>query len=80
MPEACFLHIQKCVGRIAKSAGRNEKVEEIFLQNPHIFDMCRKLKLPHILPAHEQVVPEIFDILPEIPDHVGNFRHIHLTL
>ena len=71
------LLVTACAGSLSKSAGRNEKVWEIFLQNPCIFDMCRKnLKLPYILPAHEQVVPETSYILPEIPAHVRNSRHI----
>ena len=36
--------------------------------------MCRKI--PHILPAHEQVVLEISYILFEIPAHSGNFWRI----
>ena len=49
-------------------------------KSPHFRHVTEELRLLRIFPAHKQIVLEISYILPEIPAHVGDFRHIPHTL
>ena len=64
------LRVTACAGSLSKSARRYKKgVGNIPSKSPYLLHVQEEFKA-------SLVVPEISCILPEIPAHVGNLRHI----